>query len=140
MPKAARDTGFGTCDVTTSQEGPAMATTLAQSAIQENAAPDEVAKAAAKDATAAAKSQAEKDALALALYKEASGRFPQDSSDRKAVYTGGFVLVGVIFVLTMVVVVLLILAGKAVPEGMSILATALGSGIIGGLFGYAKQG
>lgn len=113
--------------------------TLAQAAIQSDAPPAEVAKAAVKDAVARADTQAEKEALALALYKEATGRFPQDSSDRKAVYQGGFVLVGLIFVGTVVLALLLVLDDKSVPEWMAALATALGSGIIGGLFGYAKQ-
>ncbi len=52
-------------------------------------------------------------------------------------YLGGYALVGVIFVVTIAAVVLM--GSTGVPEWMSTLATALGSGIIGGLFGYAKQ-
>lgn len=114
--------------------------TLAESAIQNNAPPEQVAKAAVKDAVAGASTEAEKQALALDLYKEATGRFPQDSSDRKAVYQGGFILVGLIFVVTAGLVLYAMANAGGVPEWMSTLATALGSGIIGGLFGYAKQG
>lgn len=63
--------------------------TLAQAALERNAPAGDVAKAAVQDAVAGAQTQAEKEALALQLYKEATGRFPQDSSDRRAVYTGG---------------------------------------------------
>lgn len=80
-----------------------------------------------------------KEALGLALYKEATGRFPQDSSDRRWVYIGGFVLVGFVFVVTAGLALVLVLNDKAVPEWSSTLATALISGVIGGLFGYAKQ-
>lgn len=114
--------------------------TLAEAAIA-NAEPSaEVAKAAVKDAVAGAASDAEREALALALFKEATGRFPQDSSDRRAVFIGGFVLVGVVFVATVVLALVLILNNKDAPEWLSTMATALASGIIGGLFGYAKQG
>lgn len=34
----------------------------------------------------------------------------------------------------------LVLAGKPVPDWIGTLATALASGVIGGLFGYAQQG
>jgi hypothetical protein len=112
--------------------------TLVQSAIERAAPPEDVAKAAVQDAVAG-QSPAEKEALALALYKEATGRFPQDSSDRRLVYISGFVLVGVIFVVTAALTALLVMNGNSVPEWTSTLATALGSGIIGGLFGYAKQ-
>ncbi len=113
---------------------------LARAAMESDAPPEDVAKAAVKDAVAGAQTQAEKEALALALYKEATGRFPQDSSDRRSVYQGGFILVGVIFVATVVAAVVVLLNGGEIPEWLSTLATALGSGIIGGLFGYAKQG
>jgi hypothetical protein len=114
--------------------------TLTEQAINESAPSAEVAKAAVKDAVAGAQSDAEKEALGLALYKEATGRFPQDSSDRRAVYTGGFVLVGLIFVVTAALTLILVLGNRSVPEWISTLATALASGVIGGLFGYAKQG
>ncbi|MEP1126312.1 MAG: hypothetical protein ABJH68_20715 [Ilumatobacter sp.] len=114
-------------------------TTLTEAAIASSASPDEVAKAAVKDAVAEAGSQAEKDALALSLYKEATGRFPQDSSDRKAVYFGGFILVGLVFLVTAALALILVLDDKSVPDWMATLATALVSGVVGGLFGYAKQ-
>lgn len=114
--------------------------TLAERAIADQASSAEVAKAAVKDAVAEAGSQAEKDALALALYKEATGRFPQESSDRRAVYLGGFTLVGIVFAITAAVALVLVLSDKAVPDWVSTLATALVSGVVGGLFGYAKQG
>lgn len=47
---------------------------------------------------------------------------------------------GLIFLVTAALALFLVLNDKGVPEWMSTLATALGSGIIGGLFGYAKQG
>jgi len=114
--------------------------TLAEEAIKAAASSEEVATAAVKDAVAGATSEAEKEALALSLYKEATGRFPQDSADRRSVYLGGFWLVAMVFVVTAAVAVVLILNDKSVPDWLSTLATALGSGIIGGLFGYAKQG
>lgn len=113
---------------------------LAETAIADSAPADEVAKAAVKDAVATATTEAEKEALALALYKEATGRFPQDSSDRRAVYTGAFWLVGVVFVTTAVLAAVLVLNDKSVPDWMSVLATAAISGLVGGLFGYAQQG
>lgn len=113
--------------------------TLAEEAIANQAPKADVAKAAVKDAVSGAQSEAEKEALALSLYKEATGRFPQDSSDRKSVYLGGFLLVGVIFALTIVAAVILVLKDKSVPDWLSTLSTGLGSAIVGGLFGYAKQ-
>ena len=117
-----------------------MATPLTDQARTNQAPVAELARAAAKDAAAGAQTQAEKETLGLELYKEATGRFPQISSDRRAVYVGGFVLVGIVFVVTAALALVLVLDGKAVPEWMSTLATALGSGVIGGLFGYARQG
>ena len=113
---------------------------LAQAAIANSDTSEEVAKAAVKDAVAGATTDAEREALALALYKEATGRFPQDSSDRRAVYTGGFALAGIVFVVTAAAAVALVLDGKQLPDSLTVLATALISGVIGGLFGYAKQG
>ena len=110
-----------------------------QKAIGSNLSTDEVAKAAVRDAVEGASSDQEKEALALALYKEATGRFPQGSSDRRAVYTGGFVLVGVVFLVIAVAVVVLALNKTTIPESLTVLATALVSGVIGGLFGYAQQ-
>jgi hypothetical protein len=112
---------------------------LTQTAL-ENAAPaEEVAKAAVKDAVAGAATDTEKEALGLALYKEATGRFPQDSSDRRAVYTGGFVLLGVVFLISAALVAVVVLSEKTVPDWLAVLATALVSGLVGGLFGFAKQ-
>lgn len=68
------------------------------------------------------------------LYKEATGRFPQDSSDRRAVYLGGFVLVGIVFLGIITVAIILGVNDKTVPEPFWTVATALGSGVIGGLF------
>jgi hypothetical protein len=110
-----------------------------QSAVNSKVSAEEVAKAAVQDAVESATSEKEKEALALALYKEATGRFPQDSSDRRAVYTGGFWLLGSVFVVIAGVTIWLVLQDKAVPESVMVLATALVSGVIGGLFGYAKQ-
>lgn len=112
---------------------------LVQQAIENSAPSADVAKAAVKDAVAGAQSDAEKEALALQLFKEATGRFPQDSSDRRAVYMGGFILVGLVFVVTSALALVLVLDDKSVPDWMSTLATALISGVIGGLFGYARQ-
>lgn len=116
-----------------------MSTTLTQDALAKSAPTNEVAKAAAQDASAETQSDAEKEALGLALYNAATGRFPQDSSDRKTVYLGAFVLVGTVFVLTAILVIVLVLKGKTVPDWIPTLVTALTSGVIGGLFGYAKQ-
>lgn len=113
--------------------------TLAQAAIDAAEPSDVVAKAAAKDAAAGAGTAAEKEALGLALYREATGRFPQDSSDRRAVYIGGLILVGLIIVIVGSLALILTLEDKELPEAVVTLATALASGIIGGLFGYAKQ-
>lgn len=112
---------------------------LAKAAIERSEPADKVAKAAVKDAVAAATTEKEKEDLAVALYKEATGRFPQESSDRKSVYQWGFGLVGVVFAVLAVVVVVLVSDDKLVPDSMATLATALISGTIGGLFGYAKQ-
>ncbi len=117
-----------------------MATRQVQAAIDSSAPPQEVAKAAVQDAVAAAETDAEKEALALQLFKEATGRFPQESSDRRSVYLGGFLLVGLVFLTTALVAMFLVLDDKEVPESLATLGTALGSGIVGGLFGYAKQG
>ena len=73
--------------------------TLTQQAIIEAAPSAKVAEAAAKP-WRVHKTEAEKEALARALYKEATGRFPQDSSDWRTVYTAGFVLVGIVFLAT----------------------------------------
>lgn len=113
---------------------------LAQAAIANSASADDVAKAAVKDAVAEASTAEEKEALGAALYKEATGRFPQSSYDRKVVYMGGFVLVGVVFIVTAALAALVLLNDKLVPDWIGILATALVSGVVGGLFGYAKQG
>ena len=113
--------------------------TLAEDAIEANRPSDDVAKAATKDAVASINSEAEKEALALALYKEATGRFPQDSSDRRSVYMGGFILVGLIFLVMAVLVAILLLENKTVPDSLWTMSTALVSGVVGGLFGYAKQ-
>lgn len=110
-----------------------------QDAIQSSATKEEVAIAAVQDALEGATSDKEKEALALTLYKEATGRFPQDSSDRRAVYTGGFWLLGIVFVASAVVTISLVLFDKTVPDSVTVLATVLVSGVIGGLFGYAKQ-
>lgn len=112
---------------------------LAQQALDNSAPSADVAKAAVKDAVAGAESDAEKEALALQLFKEATGRFPQDSSDRRAVYMGGFILVGLVFLVTAALALVLVLDDKSVPDWMSTLATALISGVVGGLFGYARQ-
>ena len=114
-------------------------TSLTESAIAAQHSSNEIAKAALKDALQDAGSDAEKEALAKELYKEATGRFPQDSSDRKGVYIGGFVLVGFIFFILAALVAVLLLKDKTVPESLWTLSTALASGIVGGLFGYAKQ-
>ena len=66
------------------------------------------------------------------LYKEATGRFPQASSDRKEVFVRGFWLVGAVFVATLGFALTLLLADKAVPDWTSVFATAIGSGVIGG--------
>lgn len=112
---------------------------LVGQALQENAEPKDVATAAVKEAIAGADSEAEKEALALSLYKEATGRFPQDSSDRKAVYVGGFLLVGIIVLLVLVALIIVLLKDKTMPDALWVLATAVTSGVLGGLFGYAKQ-
>ena len=114
--------------------------TLAAQAIERQATALDIAKAAVQDAAAGATTEAEKEALALALYKDATGRFPQDSSDRRAVYLGGFVLVGIVFLGIIAVAIVLGINNKTVPDPFWTVATALGSGVIGGLFGYAKQG
>lgn len=111
----------------------------ADEAIRNSAPPDVVAKAAAQDAAAAAPTQAEKDALAVQLYKEVSGRFPQDSSDRRAVFIGAFWLAGAILFFSLVFAGVLLLNNKVVPDSVYVLATAGVSGVIGGIFGYAKQ-
>lgn len=113
---------------------------LVDQAIRENRPPQEVARVAMKEAIVAAGSEAEKENLAASLYKDATGRFPQNSMDRKTVYVGGFWLAGCVFLLTMALVFGLVLAGKPVPDWIGTLATALASGVIGGLFGYAQQG
>ena len=113
--------------------------THVEAAIISSAGPGEVAKAAVRDAVAAAPTDEEKEALAVQLFKLATGRFPQESSDRRAVYQGGMLLVGVVFLTTALVTMALVLDDKEVPEWLATVATALGSGIIGGLFGYAKQ-
>lgn len=100
--------------------------------------PTEVAKAAVREATATVPEDQKED-LALELYKAATGRFPQKSSDRRAVYVGGFVLVGFIFLLTTAMATIVVLDDKSVPEWLSTLATALGSATLGGLFGYSRQ-
>lgn len=113
--------------------------TRVEAAITGGAAVDDVAKAAVKDAIDAAPTEEAKKDLALELYKEATGRFPQESSDRRIVFLGGFVLVGVVFVVLAVVAVILVSDDKSVPDSLSTLATALVSGMLGGLLGYAQQ-
>lgn len=112
---------------------------LVETAISENQSPDDIARAAARDAASAAANDAQKEALALALYKEATGRFPQDSRDRRAVFIGGYVLVAVVFIVLIVPVVVLQLNDKTLSSSITTLATALISAVLGGLFGYAKQ-
>ena len=121
-------------------EGAEIMASLTQAAIENQEPADEVAKAAVKEAASAASTDTEREALALTLYKEATGRFPQDSSDRRAVYTGGYWLVGGVFAAALAAAVFLVIEGKPIPEFVSILATAVTSGVIGGLFGFAKQG
>ncbi len=116
-----------------------MSNTRAQLAIANNETKLEVAKAAVKDVVENASTNEEKEKLAVTLYKEATGRFPQDSSDRLAVYTGGFWLLGIVFAIIVAATVAIVLNNKTVPEALTILATALVSGVVGGLFGYAKQ-
>lgn len=99
---------------------------------------DQLANAAVKDAIDGASTEEEKEALALELFREATG-FPQASSDRRAVFTGGFWLVGIVFLVTAGLAVVLILNDKEVPDWLSTFATALVSAVLGGLFGYAKQ-
>ena len=110
-----------------------------QQAIATNAPAGEVARVAARAASETAQTDTEREALARDLYKEATGRFPQDSSDRRAVYLAGFVLVGISFVAVLLLAAFGMNQGNEVPEWISVLATALVSGVIGGLFGYARQ-
>ena len=67
---------------------------------------------------------------------QGADHFPQRSSDRRAVFIGGLLLVAFVFAVTAVAGVT---AGD-VPEWLPTLATALASGVIGGLFGLARQG
>ena len=116
-----------------------MSMVRVKNAIDNDKSIDEVAKAAVQDAAESASSEQEKEDLAVALYKEATGRFPQNSNDRRAVYDGAFMLLGGVFALVVIAATTIVLLGKSVPESLSILATALVSGVVGGLFGYAKQ-
>lgn len=49
-------------------------------------------------------------------------------------------MVGIVFLILATLAVVLLLNNKSIPDSMATLATALISGVIGGLFGYAKQG
>ena len=54
-------------------------------------------------------------------------------------YIGGFVLVGLVFLVIAVVAVVFGFIDKTIDGPLAVLATALISGVLGGLFGYAKQ-
>ena len=110
-----------------------------RAAMDSDGTPTDIARAAVREAAATIPAD-EKEDLAKELYKEATGRFPQNSSDRKAVYVGGFTLVGFIFLLTAALAALGMWRTADVPSWMSTLATALGSATLGGLFGYSRQG
>jgi len=109
-------------------------------AIQNNEDSTGVLKAAADEAAENVGTRQDAESLAVEVYEKLAGRtFPQRSADRRAVYVGGMILIGSVFALTLLTVTLLALNDKVVPESIWTIATALGTGVLGGLFGYAQQ-
>jgi hypothetical protein len=70
--------------------------------------------------------------------KKAAGNL-LESKDQRTVFVAGFILIGIVFITVAVVTAILVTDDHNLPDAVAALATALVSGVVGGLFGLARQ-
>jgi len=100
------------------------------------AGPDDRAKLV--ETASAALSTSEQESVAVAMYENATGgRFPQKSVDRRAVLQWGLVAITIVAIVAMIIGAVLVYGGKS-TEFISVLATLVLSGLIGGIFGVTR--